>query len=212
MDYQIRLRTDELFSTIMVIQDWLGQAAAGFAFQHNKPGNNHYHIYFFGIDKQADSIRKTLGKYYKKTEYSVKTTAGKSKDKIVPMLAWQYGTEDKLLEPVWVKGFDEESTLAFKLNAQEYYASLKPMTAIQITQHDHYIVRPDRVWEKLKDNQMKYKDKDIRQIKSMIAAEWINAGKAMPRPSDLHRYATSLYYLNKYDGEVPEEAMLGEFN
>lgn len=213
MEFQIRLRTDELFSDILPIRDWLNKAREGFAFEHHKPGNHHYHIYLFGISITADALRKTLGRYYEKSCYSVSTTAGKAKDKIIPVLAWQYGTEDKLLDPVWIKSFTEENIQCFKKNAEEFYASQKqPISAVLITREDHYVVRPDRVWERLKLNQMKYKDKTVREIKAMIAAEWINAGKAMPRPSDLYRYATSLYYLNKYDGEVPEGAMLEEFS
>ena len=212
---QIRIRTDQGFNDIMVIKSWLDEATHGFAFQHPKEGNNHYHIYLFEFSKQPDGLRKTLGNYYKKVEYSVKTTAGKTKDKIIPILAWQYGTEDVLRTPVWVKGFTEENIESFQINAKEYYESMKkelgPLTLV--TKHDHYVVRPDRVWEKLYAKQADYKHLSLAQIKSKIATEWLNAGKAMPRPSDLHRYATSLKWINKYSGkEIPEFALQEEWD
>lgn len=212
---QIRIRTDMPFSEIMCIQNWLQTAPSGFAFNHAKEGNNHYHIYLFDFPTQPDSLRKTLHNYYQKTEFSVSTTAGKSKEKILPILAWQYATEDKLLKPVWTKGFSEENLSAFTTHATDYYESMKkelgPLTLV--TKHDHYVVRPDRIWERLYAKHKDYQHLSLAQIKSKIATEWLNAGKAMPRPSDLHRYAMSLKWLNKYQGkEIPEFAMQEEFD
>ena len=98
--------------------------------------------------------------------------------------------------------------------------SQKDQSPIQVTQvikEEHYVVRPDRVWERLIDQIDKYQGKSIKQIKSTIAAQWINDGKAIPRPSDLHRYAVSIYYRNKYfnkdwDHTVPDWALEGEYS
>lgn len=215
MSLQIRIRVFESFDNIFYIKSWLEECASGFAFCHNKPNNKHYHIYLFGFDKKPDGIRKTLGRYLKdKTLYSVSTTAGKSKDKILPQLAWQYGTEETLEDPVWIKGFSEENIRAFEINAKEYYELLKKQVTVGtlITREDHYIVRADRVWERLYGKYEDYANKSVREIKSKIATEWINNGKAMPRPSDLHRYAVSLYYVNKANGrELEENEMLDVF-
>lgn len=211
MNYQIRLRVDKEFSDIEYIKDWLDITQKGFAFLHDKEDNHHYHIYLFGINREADSLRKTLLRYTQdKQAYSVKTTAGKRKDKILPVLAWQYATEAQALNPVWVKGFDKEAIDSFVTNASTYYeleAAKQTMTGV--THEDHYIVRPDRVWERLSLHKDKYKDKTVKQIKSMMCAEWLNNGKAIPRSADLHRYAVSLYMANKYV-EVPDDAFITE--
>lgn len=214
-DFQIRIRTPDI-THILCVADYIDAATAGFAFHHNLPDNNHYHIYLFGLDRQADSIRKTLGKYIPDKEcYAVKTTCGGRKNlPITHMGAYQYGTTKKLLSPYWHKGFTDDNIRAFHLNAQEYYDALeKPIEGTLITREEHYVVRPDRIWEGLSQNKELYENLTVKQIKSKIAAKWLNAGKAMPRPSDLHRYATSLYYVNKYkDQEIPDGALEDEFH
>lgn len=206
--YQIRVRTDEKFDEIKPIQDWLQLTGAGFAFHHNKPNNNHYHIYLFDLDRDDDSLRKTLGRYYRKQDYSVKKTAGKERAYIVPCFAWQYATTEQYLEPVWIKGFTPKQEQEFRDMAHVHYDTVnQPQEVVNVVREEHYIVRPDRVWERLVDNRDKYDGLNVKQIKSKLVAEWLNAGKAMPRPSDLHRYAVSLYLRQKYkDGEVPDEA------
>lgn len=214
MNYQIRIRTDQDFSDILPIKSYLQEAKQAFVFQHAKEGNNHYHVYLFNIDKQADSIRKTLHRYYEKQNYSVSTTAGKKKDKIRPHLAWQYGTEDKLLDPVYVHGINDEMIQAYKQNAKDYYDALKtPMTAtLVVTKEEHYVVKPDRVWERLYSEHEDYENMTLKEIKSKISVDYLNNGKAIPRPSDLHRYALSLLYLNKFRGrDIPAKAMIDEY-
>ncbi|MBV6343329.1 hypothetical protein [Candidatus Magnetobacterium casense] len=208
MDYQIRLRTDVSFHDIIYIKDWLSTAQRGFAFEHNKPGNHHYHIYLFNIQRTDQALRDTLYKYTKdKSKYSVKTTAGKHREKILPIIAWQYGTEDDLKEPVWMKGFDDEAITGFTMNAKSYYeARNKKDNGALITHEDHYVVRPDRVWERLSAHRQTYANLSIDKIKNKMMVEWLNNGKAIPRGADLHRYAVSLYYINKHDGIVPDDA------
>lgn len=208
MDYQIRIRTDVSFHDIIYIQDWLSTAQRGFAFEHNKPGNHHYHIYLFNIQRTDQALRDHLYKYLKdKSKYSVRTTAGKLKEKIMPVIAWQYGTEETLTDPVWMKGYDDEAIAYYKFNAKTYYeAKAKKENATQVTHEDHYVVRPDRVWERLLTHRAAYANMAIDKIKNKMMVEWLNNGKAIPRSADLHRYAVSLYYLNKHDGIVPDDA------
>lgn len=97
----------------------------GFAFEHNKPGNHHYHIYLFGIDIKPDSIRKTLGKYLpQKEQYCVKTMAGlKNNIPLDPRVAWQYASDPESNPTnVWIKGLDEHIIERFKFGAQAFYA------------------------------------------------------------------------------------------
>lgn len=209
MNVQIRIRTDAKFDDILSIADWLIAAEKGFAFRHNKPGNIHYHIYLFNIERNPDAMRRHLFKYHDKQDYMVGTTAGKKKEKISPMIAYQYAMNPKSNpERVWVKGFEDDEINTMETEAKAYYT---PIQAVQVIREDHYIVRPDRVWERLYANLEKYKGKSINQIKSSIATEWLNNGKAIPRNADLHRYAVSLFTINKYDAkdwpEIPDWAL-----
>ena len=75
-------------------------------------------IYLFGINREADSLRKTLLKYTQdKQAYSVKTTAGKKGQDITSLgMAICYGGNS--VESVWVKGFDKEAIDSFVTNAE----------------------------------------------------------------------------------------------
>lgn len=214
--FQIRLRTDLSGNLADVLNcNYLAEAQKGFAFLHEKPGNRHFHIYLFGLDKKADSIRKTLGHYHQKQNYSVKITAGKEKAPVTPLGAWQYGSEGTLT-PYWSSGFSDEEQLWLKEQSSAYYELFgmksSPMGVTLVERIDRVVIRPDHVWEHLKSQQDKYKDKSLAQIKSCISAEWLNKGKALPRPADLHRYSLSLLYLNKYKEDIPEDALISEYN
>lgn len=217
MALQIRLREPSYTKAYQYIEDYVGKADRALVFNH-KPtdDNNHYHIYLFDIDIQPDSIRRRLARDgYAKTCYAVSTTAGATKKiAITPQLAYQYGTTKDLIEPILQKGFEQFDLGIFKTSAQVYYNKYTPPAPelrtgdTIVVKEDHYISRPDKVWEKLKTQIDAYKGKSIKQIKSMISAQWLNEGKAMPRPSDLHRYAISLHTLSYYSGEmVPDEAL-----
>lgn len=212
--FQCRIRTSAKFEDIEPIKDWIDATRAAFAFHHNLPDNSHYHIYFFGLEREADSMRKKLGRYYPKENYSVSTTCkGRAREPIIDWLAWQYGTTEDLLTPVFHKGFNEQQIAQFMESAERYYDNNKKdqggtLDVVNIVKEEHYIVRPDRVWERLSSQKEEYSDLTLREIKSKMVAQWLNAGKAMPRPSDLHRYAVSLYMLNKYDGEVPADGYI----
>jgi len=204
MNIQLRIRTDGDFAEILFIKDWVNGAFKCLAFEHDKPGNHHYHIYLFGLERNPDAMRKLLGRYLNKECYSVSTTCGGRKlMKITQQGAWQYGTEKELKEPVFIKGFTDEEIKEMKSLAEVYY---KPVEAVLVTREDHYVVRPDKVWQRLHEKVDDYKDKSVKQIKSMMCAEWLRAGKAIPRTADLHRYAMSLYMLNKFNHEVPDSA------
>lgn len=217
MNFQIRIRIDEGFSRISFIQDWLNDAEKGFAFEHNKPGNRHYHVYLFGLQRNPDAMRKHIGKFIPdKERYMVGTTCGgKKKIKITPEGAYQYGSTKNGIMPIWTKGFTLEEIEQYHNNAAEYY---KPMEVTLVTKEDHYVIRPDRVWERLHSNVADYADMTVARIKSKIAVDYLNNGKAIPRSADLHRYATSLYYLNKYrkeqpgDVKIPDTALETEYS
>jgi len=217
MNYQIRIRVDESFSRIDYIQDWLNEAQHGFAFEHNIPGNRHYHIYLFGFTRNADAMRRHLGKHIpEKERYAVGSTCGgKKKIKITPEGAYQYGTTKNRNTPIWTKGFTPTELEEYEKVAEKYYRPLP----IVVGPEDHLperevIFKVDRVWERLRDSRDKYKDLTLPKIKSKIAVDYLNSGKAVPRPSDLHRYAISIYYLNKYDdkGYLEDDALECEYN
>lgn len=217
MNFQIRLRVDENFSRIGYIKDWLDAAPKGFAFEHNKPGNHHYHVYLFGLERNPDAMRRHLAKHIPdKERYAVGVTCGgKKKIKITPEGAYQYGSTKNGDNPIWYKGWTLEELAEYHEKAKEFY---KPMEVTLITKEDHYVVRPDRVWERLREHVNDYGDMTVARIKSKIAVDYLNNGKAIPRSADLHRYATSLYYLNKYrreqvgDVQIPDTALEGEYS
>lgn len=218
---QIRIRAPTWDDVKQYISDYIDTAPRCLVFNHNIPDNNHYHVYLFDIDVKADSIRKKLSRYLPKQNYAVSITAGKEKLPITPSKAYQYGTTDKLIDPISHTGFEAREIQTMMESAKTYYDMFskpkEPVSAVLVTREDHYVVRPDRTWEHLVNQIDKYKDKHIKHIKAMIAAEWINNGKAIPRPSDLHRYAVSIHYRLKYwnkDWEftVPDWALETEYS
>lgn len=183
--------------------------------KHN-PDNVHHHVYLFDICRTAETIRKILHKKYDKSLFAVSVTAGKTKQKITAQLAYQYASNPKSQpQLVSAQGFSNEELEEFKKNAEEYY---KPMEVVNVViKEEHYVVRPDRVWERLRMNQQGglYDGLSVHQIKSKLAAEWLNAGKAMMRNADAHRYAVSIYILNKYKHSpegVPDNAFREHYN
>lgn len=227
MNFQIRIRTDAAFNDLEYINHWLDAAREGFAFEHNKPGNHHYHIYLFGLDRKPDPMRKYLFKYLPNKEcYSVGITAGKKKEKIIDWLAYQYGTTKLIIDPCWTKGYEAAKLNEFRDSAIAFYeqetARQERRNAVvtEILVINNEKVKPDRVWEglvtKLIEKPDMYDGKTIPQIKSMISVDYLRRLKAVPRPSDLHRYAISLWYIVKYDAhvkdsDIPLDAMEGEY-
>lgn len=189
------------------------------AFKHTpkaNPDNVHHHVYLFDIYRTAETLRNILRKSYDKSKFAVSVTAGKSKQKITPMLAYQYAMNPKSQPEIVSTGSFEAPILQeMKENADSYYGPPMPVTQV-VVKEEHYIVRPDRVWERLKQRQSEghYDDLTIQAIKSKLAAEWLNAGKAVMRNADAHRYAVSIFMLNKYKqrGEVPDTAFMEQYN
>lgn len=210
---QIRIRVDEDFSRIDYIAAWLAEAPRGFAFEHSLPNNHHYHIYLFDLQRNPDAMRKHLGKFIDDKEcYAVKTTCGgKKKLKITPEGAYQYGSTKSLNTPIWFKGFTLTELEDYHKSAEKYYNV--PIVASAEDAHlPEVIYKVDRVWEKLRDHADDYRDMTIARIKSKISVDYLNNGKAIPRSADLHRYAMSLFYLNKYKNEetfdqIPDTAL-----
>lgn len=230
VNLQIRLRTTSAFETLVFIQSYLLSCVQGFAFLHNKPDNQHYHIYLFGIDTKPDSVRKTVGRYMPdKTTYSVATTAGGSKRlPLDPRIAYQYAkAPDSNPTLVWSRGFDEATLERFELSANAFYEqcekNLKQKNQVlsEILVINNEKIKQDRTWERLCndmiENPNKYKGRTLPQIKSMIAVEYLRQLKAVPRPSDLHRYAVSIYYISLHglhtseDKKISDEALVMEY-
>jgi len=209
-NFQIRI-TEESYDRIKEVLGWY-LTDQRLVFRHAPNADNiHHHLYLFGLMRTAESVRKLLRKHYDKSKFAVSVTAGKSKQKITAMLAYQYASKPKS-NPVLVDhaGFTDEQLKEFEDNAKEFYT---PMTAVLVTKEEHYIVRPDRVWERLKLNYEKYEGKTVPEIKSMLAVDWLTNGKAILRGADAHRYALSLYYLCKYKNYavIPDNALITEF-
>lgn len=212
MNIQLRVRTDEDFPDIHYIKDWLAAVPRGFAFKHNKPGNHHYHVYLFGLERNTDAMRRHIGKYLAKECYSVSTTAGgKKRLPITVEGAYQYGTESTLDDPVWSKGFSLDELKTYHGMAEKYYKPIPIIARPEDGNVKEVVLKVDRVWERLRDHREEYEGKTIKAIKSKLCAEWLNDGKAIPRPSDLHRYALSLFMLNKYKDEVITDTAFMEY-
>lgn len=227
MNFQLRIRTDAAFEDLEYIKHWLDATGKGFAFQHSLPGNNHYHIYLFGLDRTPDPMRKYLAKYLPSKEcYAVGTTAGKKKNAIIDKWAYCYGTTKELLQPVWHKGFTEDEMVGFQIFAAQHYEQerlrqeRRNAVVTELLVINETKVKPDRVWEglmqKLIENPDIYDGKSVPEIKSMISVDYLRRLKAIPRPSDLHRYAVSLWHIVKHDlhvrdADIPLDALVEEY-
>lgn len=230
VNLQIRLRTMTPFTSLEFIQSYLNGCVEGFAFEHNKPDNHHYHIYLFGIDIKPDSVRKTLQRYMPTKEtYSVATTAGGSKRlPLDPRIAYQYAKcPDSNPTLIWSRGFDQATMERYELAANAFYEQQEKrrternavLTEVLVINNEK--IKQDRTWERLMnemiENPGKYRGKTVPQIKSMIAVDYLRQLKAVPRPSDLHRYAISLYYIQMHglhtadDKKISDEALVLEY-
>lgn len=220
MNFQIRLRESDTQRVQDFLNDYIYDSEKVLIFKHSPPKiengitvyvNEHHHIYLFLLERKADSIRKYIGRYYDKTRFSVKTTSGGTKNLPITLEgAYQYGTSEHLLAPVFSKGVEESHLDVLRMSAEVYYkpqgVKLNTGDVIIVTKEIHH-EKQDRVWLRLLDQRDIYIGKTVPQIKSMIAAEWLNSGKALPRPCDLHRYSLSLFYKNKYTDEIPADAL-----
>lgn len=227
MNFQIRIRTDEVFAKLDYIRQWLDECREGFAFEHDKPGNHHFHIYLFGLDRQPDPMRKHLFKHLKdKTLYSVKTSAGKPGAKSVEITknhAWVYASapESNPME-VWYKlNQGEFARDQYRAEAVEYYTKKVLPERNTVYIEEHIIPKSDKTWEKLLEGISSrhniYDTKTVPQIKSMIAVSYLRQLRAVPRPSDLHRYAVSLFYITKHNlinekSIIEDDALMPEYN
>lgn len=214
MDFQIRIRTNDDFKDLHYIEQWLAETTSGFAFNHDLPDNNHYHIYLFGLQRNPDAMRRHLGKHLaQKVDYAISKTAGKDKKPISQEIAYQYGTTEEILEPCWTKNIDQP---VLKLKAEAFYYDRKhrPRTSAvqEILVLKEETLKQDRIWarliEELTMEPTMYDGKTIPEIKSKIAVGYLRQLKAVPRPSDLHRYATSLFYIVKHKLHSDEKATI----
>lgn len=122
-NFQVRIRIDDEFQGIKCIEPWLDATKAGFAFQHKKPDNNHYHIYLFGLQRAPDAMRRLLGRNLPSKEcYAVSSTCGKKvKRKLDPQGAYNYGTTRYLVSPVWFKGYTADEMKKFADEAKKFW-------------------------------------------------------------------------------------------
>lgn len=123
VNLQIRIRTDVGWEQLDYIHDWLTETARGFAFEHKKPDNHHYHVYLFGLERNPDAMRRHLGKHLPDKEcYAVNTQCGKKKKRPVePQGAYTYGTTKALINHVWFKGFTNDQMELFHQVAENFY-------------------------------------------------------------------------------------------
>lgn len=211
VNLQLRIRTPTAFASLEYIATYLKSCVMGFAFEHDKPDNHHYHIYLFGINITPDGVRKTLSRYLpSKEHYSVATTAGGSKKiPLDPRIAYQYGACPKSNPTlIWHTGIEPETLERWAFGAEAFYAQLeqkqkdKNQVLMEVLVINNEKIKVDRTWERLCneliETPMKYDGYTVPQIKSSIAVAYLRQLKAVPRPSDLHRYAISLYYIAKH--------------
>lgn len=227
MNFQIRIRTDAPFASLDYVKQWLDEAREGFAFEHDKPGNHHYHIYLFGLDRTPDPMRKHLFKHLKdKVLYSVKTSAGKPGAKSVEITknhAWVYASapESNPTE-VWFKlNQGDFAREIYRAEAEAYYTKKVTKERDTVYIEEHIVPKADKTWEKLLEGISShnniYDGKSVPQIKSLIAVSYLRQLRAVPRPSDLHRYAISLFYITKHGlinekNTIEDDALLPEYN
>lgn len=221
INFQVRLRTDDYNLCNEILEDYIKDAEQVLFFRHSPSNENiHFHIYFFKLQRTDQAIRDRCAKFLPKENYSVKKTCGGKKNLPITVDgAYIYATSPKSnSELKFFKGIFADQLELLELKSKEFHhIEEKSETSVKVEIHDHYYPKQDKTWEMLKEQSDKYFDKNIKQIKSMICAQWLNNGKAIPRPSDLHRYSVSLYYLNKFKDEkgvvdVPEYALEGEFS
>lgn len=160
-NYQIRIRTDVEWEQLDYIAEWLQIAKAGFAFEHKKPDNHHYHIYLFGLERNDDAMRRHLGKHLPSKEcYAVSRQCGKKKKRpIEPQGAYTYGTTQALISQIWFKGFSNDEMEKFHQVAKDFYKGNSP--AVEVSQKKEKVVR------------VPYQ----QAVVATAAADWINYKK-----------------------------------
>lgn len=160
-NYQIRIRTDVEWEQLDYIAEWLQIAKAGFAFEHKKPDNHHYHIYLFGLERNDDAMRRHLGKHLPSKEcYAVSRQCGKKKKRpIEPQGAYTYGTTQALISQIWFKGFSNDEMEKFHQVAKDFYKGNSP--AVEVPQKKEKVVR------------VPYQ----QAVVATAAADWINYKK-----------------------------------
>ena len=236
MNIQVRVRTNEPIKDI--VGKWYDNAPKAFIFEHDKPDNHHYHVYLFdyeshtALQKWREYLTRRLGD---KSLHMVGTTAGKKKQPITIQYAYNYGCADRLKQkmdkkekidnvselldkPIFIKGFGAEEIFHQLHDEAEKFWNVmvghdgRNESVVVIQDLLQVKTRPDLVWKSLYENMDSYRDLSIPKIKSKLAVERLREGKAIMRNADAHRYALSLYYLNKYNREeIPDDALVCHF-
>lgn len=181
-NFQIRIRTDVEWEQLNYISEWLEKAARGFAFEHKKPDNHHYHVYLFGLERNDDAMRRHLGKHLPNKEcYAVSKTCGKKKKRPVePQGAYTYGTTKALINHIWFKGFTNDMMENFHHTAKDFHK-----TGVgQSNERSEAIDRPVRV---------PYQQAVI----AYAAAEWINHKRACKEKGEEASYVEVIDFVCK---------------
>lgn len=201
---------------MMILASYLAAATRVLAFQHNadkETSRDHIHIFFFGLDVQADSIRKYLRKYVPSTmDLCVKTRAGKKNDiELTDQGAYNYASRDGILSPVFTKGYTQDELDQLKncadLNRQEKEKKREETIIYSVKE----VIKVDQVYNRLYEQAMLYiPEKDRKEMtltdwKRWVVMNYFRSGKPAPRTADGNRYAYSLMMMTKYDFENSDQ-------
>lgn len=180
-----------------------------FVFQHNADRDiqrTHIHAYLFNCSYAGISIRTHLkSKDFKgNSDFSLSQKAGKGREPLTIEGAYRYGTTVDLDPPVAHHGFDAQMLEYLKNDAQEYYDTWRQENDLskeefRVVYLEKTLTAKDATWEylykKFHETTLDIASWSVDTFKAYICRDWLERMKALPRPSDLHRYAWSLYLL-----------------
>lgn len=218
MESNRHIRITQIWADVslrLVLADYISQANRVIAFQHNadkETSRDHIHVFFFGMDIQAESMRKYLRKYVPgKMDLCVKTRAGKKNDiEITDQGAYNYASRDGIIQPCFVKGYTEDELAQMQecadLNRKEKEKKREDTIIYSIRE----VVKVDQVYNRLIEESTLYIPAETRKAmtlvdwKRWVVMNYFKAGKPAPRTADGNRYAYSLMMTSKYDFSNPE--------
>lgn len=212
----------------MIMADYFHKSDRVLIFQHgpdNGAAREHIHIFCFGLTTKQDTIRETLRKYVPgKMDLCVKSKAGRKNDvELTDQGAYNYGSRDGVIKPVWSKGYTDQELDELYKCAEHNRAEKQKNNESKVIYAIQEVVKVDRVYLRLIEEAHHYIPEDAR--KSMTLTDWkrwvvmnyLRAGKPAPRTADGNRYAYSLMMSFKYDlinnpMECPLTALTTDYN
>lgn len=194
-------------STMMILQDYIEKSERVLLFQHgpdNGAARDHVHVFFFGLTTKPDTIRETLRKYVPgKMDLCVKTKAGKKNDiDITDQGAYNYGSRDGKITPVYTKGYTLEELNLLQDTAELNGKLVEQRRAETIVYSVREVVKVDNVYNRLFEEAHhlpRRKEMTYNEWKKWIVFQYLKAGKPAPRTADGNRYAYSIYMNMKYN-------------